>query len=396
MAHKITSEESISSILDSFDTALKLGRSTKLLPPISTSSSSQVTHSERRETVPTFPKDASMIELSVPKLWMEWRGNILAITVARRLLREMARIIAQLQGDATKTAYTLFRRHIHPLVSYGASHVLQEGCDGEAILSVIFNCLEQLSTTFQVPKDPVIEQALLLLSCPNQPQRVVFAVLLHYLTGRADLAEDVMRDAAHDQMQRCQMFINSNDDLIHDRKTKHHVSSQYIRRQASMVSWQLELCLWLQRGGAFPMSPVALKRTTIGVRVGLVVASWGRCHECLQSMLKCEPDCVMSFERGRLLWSSIKDMMSPGPVNEKTNPGSETTSGGWEFLVDCNREEATELLRNRKKGTFLLRPHPEDHGVFTLSFRINLKTSTNEEDEPKIEDDAENVVRRKS
>ena len=398
VTQKIPSEESkeaISSILNTFDAALKMeGRSTKLLPPLSASStSSQVTTPQKLYNI---SKDSSMIEVSVPKLWLEWRSNILTITVAKRLLREMARIIAQLQGDARKPAHKLFRRHIHPLVSYGASHVLQEGCDGEAILSVIFDCLEQLSTIFKVPKDPIIEQALLLLSCPHQPQRVVFAVLLHCLTGRADLAEDVMRDAAHDQMQRCQMFINSNDDLIHDRKTKHHASSQYVRRQASIVSWQLELCLWLQRGGTFPMSPVALKETTIGVRVGLIVASWGRCHECLENMIKCEPDCVMSFERGRLLWSSIKDMMSPGPVNEKTNPGSETTSGGWEFLVDCNREESTELLRNRKKGTFLLRPHPDDHGVFTLSFRTNLKAPTNEEDESKTENDVENGARRKS
>ena len=142
------------------------------------------------------------------------------------------------------------------------------------------------------------------------------------------------------------------------------------------------------------MSPVALKEITIGVRVGLIVASWGRCHECLENMLKCEPDCVMSFERGRLLWSSIKDMMSPGPANEKPNPGSETTSGGWEFLVDCNREEATELLRHRKKGTFLLRPHTDDHGVFTLSFRTNLKPPT-EDDESKGDDDENSTGRKK-
>ena len=65
-------------------------------------------------------------------------------------------------------------------------------------------------------------------------------------------------------------------------------------------------------------------------------------------MIKCEPDCVMDFERGRQLWSSMKMILSFCSKEEKNKDGGKTTSGGWGFLVDCNREEATDLLRNRK------------------------------------------------
>mmetsp|Transcript_7519 Transcript_7519/g.10824 ORF Transcript_7519/g.10824 Transcript_7519/m.10824 type:complete len:753 (-) Transcript_7519:76-2334(-) len=50
-----------------------------------------------------------------------------------------------------------------------------------------------------------------------------------------------------------------------------------------------------------------------------------------------------------------------------------SSSGGWEFLVDCRRDEATKMLKKRKPGSFIIRPHPDDNGVFTLSFKTNLK-----------------------
>jgi len=319
--------------------------------------------------------DSVILDKSIPLVWVEWRRNILITSVARRLIREMARIIAQFEGDAIAVPNKLFRRHIHPLVSYGASRVLQEGCDGEAILSIILESLDKLCSLFDVSKEPVVEQCLLLLGYPSHPRRIVFAVLLHCLTGRADLAEDVIRDAANDQVQRCQLFSYSNDDLIFSRKTVHHNSSHYVRQEASIISWQLELCLWLHRGGAFPMTSLSLKETTAAVRIGYVVASWGRCHECLENIIKYEPDIVMDFEHGRQLWSSMKIILGNSSTGLKCTESVETTSGGWEFLVDCKRAGATEILRHRKPGTFLLRPHPEDHGVFTLSFRTNLVVS---------------------
>jgi hypothetical protein len=48
------------------------------------------------------------------------------------------------------------------------------------------------------------------------------------------------------------------------------------------------------------------------------------------------------------------------------------TSGGWEFLVHCRLDEATERLRDDKCGQFLIRPHHQDPGMFTLSFKTNI------------------------
>jgi len=263
----------------------------------------------------------------------------------------------------------LFQRHNHPLVPYGAAEVLRRHCEGDVVLKSVRQCLKELCVTCNLRETPVVEQALILLACPNQPRRIVFAVLLYCMMDRADLAEDVIRDAAHNVMSRCESFALANDDLVHRRRTKHYVASQYVRRETSRICWQLELCLWLQRGGAFPMSGVAVRETIVAVRVGLLVASWGRCHDSLENLIKCKPDCAMDHDVGRQLWSSMK-MVSY--YDEKDTKAGGASSGGWEFLVDCRRDEATDMLRDKKAGSFLIRPHAGDHGVFTLSFRTNL------------------------
>ncbi len=365
----VPNKEASSSIFDSYDVPRMKNKSTES----NVDNNNKVTNNSVCKGSDQPDKiDSCISEIDVPPIWVEWKRNILTSAVARRLLREMARIIGPILGDVEPTPIKLFRRHVNPLIPSGSSHVLQEVCDGETVLSLVVEYLEQLCSTFSVSKHSVMEQALLLLACPNHPQRIVFAVLIHCLTSRADLAEDVMRLAAQDQIQRCESFIAANDDLVHYRKTKHYISSQYIRRTSAAISLQLELCLWLHRGGAFPMSGIALKETVMGVRIGLVIAAWGRCDECLEYIIKCEPDCSMDFDRGRQLWSSMKIILSYCGSDEENKGASETTSGGWEFLVDCNRKEATDLLKHRKCGSFLLRPHPDDHGVFTLSFRTNL------------------------
>ena len=340
-------------------------------------------------------RDSTIVDFPIPLIWDEWRQHILTTGVARRLLREMARVITPFLGDVDHTPIDLFRRHIHPLIPCKAAHVFQEVCEGEVILSILVDILDKLCSTFKVSKAPVVDHALLILGCPSQPQRIVFAVLLHCLTGRADLAEDVMRDAAQDQVNRCDALLSANDDLVHNRKTKHYVSSQYMRRQAASSSLQLEICLWLHRGGAFPMSGLALKEATIGVRIGYFVAGWGRCHEALENLLKCDPDCPMDFERGRQLWSSMKMILSLPEEEEHAIESAETTSGGWEFLVDCNREEATNLLSPRKCGSFLLRPSREDHGIFTLSFRSNLKPREETKDDQTQSDEGSSKPKKR-
>jgi hypothetical protein len=286
----------------------------------------------------------------------------------------MARVVTPFLGDAQLSPMPLFRRHVHPLISYSAAHIFQDSCEGEEIFSTIEECLRKLCRTFSVTKSAVVHSALNLLGYPHEPLRIVFAVLLHCLAGRMDLAECIMRSATHDLIEQCEMFIASNDGLAMHRKTQHHISSQYIRRKVASVSLQLELCLWLQRGRAFPMSKRGIKECTLGVRIGFTISSWGRCHEALENLLKCEPDSTMDFERGRQLWSSMK-MILYSREEDKSTDYSETTSGGWEFLVDCSREDAKAMLQSQKCGSFLLRPNPGDHGIFTLSFRTNLSSA---------------------
>ena len=371
----VHSSEMTSSIFDTFDVPTQVAKTKPSQRDVPMSNiRSDISTLQSMETESDYVADSLIVDAIIPPIWNDWKRSILTSAVARRLLREMARIISPILADSPPVSMKLFRRHIQPLVPFGASHVFQDFCNGETLLSLIVEYLDQLCTTFCVSKDSVIEQALLLLACPNLPHRIVFAVLIHCLTARADLAEDVMRHAAHDQIQRCESFIAANDNLVEDRKTKHHTSSQYIRRLSASISFQLELCLWLHRGGAFPISGLALKESIVAARIGMVVAAWGRCHDCLESIVKYDPDCPMDFERGRQLWSSMKIILSDCTNSENDKAGSETTSGGWEFLVDCNRKEATELLKTRKCGSFLLRPHTDDHGVFTLSFRTNLTT----------------------
>jgi hypothetical protein len=369
-----------SSIFDSFDVPApepKDAIMTSSYEPVSGSTSCAMSQNSTCKDIakesekPKLIVDSCFDDIQVPTLWDEWCNQFMLACASQRLLREMARIVTPFLGDAQPSSMPLFRRHVHPLISYSAAHVFQDYCEGQEIFSTIEECLHKLSETFSVTKSSVVHSALNRLGYPYEPLRIVFAVLLHCLTGRTDLAEYMMRSTAHDLIEQCDTFVASNDDLAMHRKTQHHISSQYLRRKVAEVSLQLELCLWLQRGKTFPMSKLAIKECTLGVRIGFTISSWGRCHEALEHLLKCEPDSSMDFERGRQLWSSMKMIINSEEEDNSTDY-SETTSGGWEFLVDCSREESKTMLQSRKCGSFLLRPNPGDHGIFTLSFRTNL------------------------
>jgi len=354
-----------SSIFDSFDPPpSKKTISTSVSEDVESMHDDKVNQKDEREHLSPLP---------IPYLWGEWRQDLLGVVAARRLIREMARIIARFHGDSLVSPMKIFRRQTNPLVPHKASVVLKSHCLGDSLLNSLRRCLKLLCSTSKLTEEMIVEQALLLLGCRSQPRRIVFIVLLHCLIDRADLAEDTVRDAAAMQMYRCEAFVLANDELVYRRKTVNYEASMYIKRHAALVSWQLELCLWLHRGETFAMSGVALKETVVAVRVGMLLAGWGRSHECLETILKCEPDCAMNNELGRQLWSSMKMISSIEDTVKKSGNGG---SGGWEFLVDCRRDEAAKMLRDRKPGTFLLRPHAEDHGVFTLSFKTNLVPST--------------------
>lgn len=317
---------------------------------------------------------------SMPDLWLEWRKAYLEQAAARRLLREVASVLAQFDGDPSDPAIADFYQRDDPLVPSGASGILQLPCDSEHILGRVQQSLEELCAASSVEPTVVVHHALRLLGPEHQQHRTLFAVVVHAAAGRYELAEDTLRSAAFDLMQFCTSLAFSHDHLVHRRKTRSHVSTQFVRRRAARVSWQLETCLWLHRGGGLPLSGVALKEAVTAVRIGLLVASWNHNHECLEAMIRSDPDCRLDYEAGRHLWTSLKMIASAETGNSETK---KTSSGGWEFLVDCRRSEATQMLREKRTGCFIIRPHTSDHSVFTLSFKTNLvppPNDTREED----------------
>lgn len=304
-----------------------------------------------------------------PILWVEWREHLALVVTARRLLRDMARIISSFHGGPHYTPMSLFLKQDFPLLPIATDEVLRNHCVGDVVLNSIQQCLLELSDACGIREAPIIEQALDLLSCSTQPRRIVFSVILQHLLGRGDFAEDLVRDASSFQINNSEYIGLANDTAVNSRSTKYYASTQFHRRDNASIVWQLELCLWLNRGGVFSLSDVAIKETTIAVRLGLVAATWERCHQNLETMIKAEPDCVMDHDTGKNLWRSMKILV----VNNDGPDGADgVSSGGWEFLVDCRRDEATEMLRDGKPGQFLIRPHAQDPGVFTLSFKTNL------------------------
>ena len=346
-----------SSIFDSFDTAPQRLKVKTNCPPRVTLAISEP-EPEKEILIPGFPT-----------IWYEWRDRLINVILARMLLREMARIVSNFRGDLHFVDMDIFSHRSHPLTPKGAAEVLHNSCDSQGLLNSVYNCVTELSEQFHINENLIIQQAWEQLSFSLKPRRILFAVLLQCLLGRGDVIEDLVRDAASHQTNNAEFLGLANTTIIDSNDTKYYSSSQFGRRESGNIAWQLELCLWLHRGGAFEMSEKAVKETVLAVRTGIATSSWGRCHQSLDTLLKAEPDFPMDFDGGKNLWSSMKIIA----VNDNVIDGIDgVSSGGWEFLVDCRRDEATEMLRDGNPGQFLIRPHAQDPGVFTLSFRTNL------------------------
>jgi hypothetical protein len=229
--------------------------------------------------------------------------------------------------------------------------------------------IENISKLTALECKVVVERAIQLLYTPYQFYRTLYVVVLLAAIKQVELAEDVLRMAAQSLVERCYSNAFSNSHVANGRRCAAHLSTLSSKKFAAHMSWQLELCLWIHRGGALPLSGLALNEAICSVRIGYFVASWNRDFKVQELMMRQPPDCLIDEGAGRQLWSSLK-IISGGAGREKKVIG--TGSGGWEFLVDCRRARATELLRERPTGSFIIRPHPQDHGVFTISFKTNL------------------------
>ena len=348
-------ESGTGSIFDASD-ALK---STKVAPKV--------------EDVPSLHENENhSYDEHVPCLWNEWKELQLADTVARRILREIGFIVSRMEGDLPASPLSCWGSLDHHSILHDAAQLIQHNCEGN-VLEHLEGSLKDMCQEHKIEVDAVIEKALVLLGCPNVTRRIVFAVLLYCLMGRNNLVDVLVRNAAQNQIRRCCAFALGNDGLSIDRNSKFFASSLLVRRHAACVSWQLELCLWLRRGGLFTLSTAVEKEAIVAVRVGLLISSWGRSFYDLEQMIKCEPDCPLDLGAGQEIWRSMKSSGLP-----KRESASGVHSGGWEFLVDCTRNEASEMLQSRKPGSFLLRPHPEDSSIFTLSFKSNATNPANE------------------
>ena len=330
------------------------------------------------------PKSKSAIRVS-PLIWLEWTEQLLLDIAARRLIRELISIGGRFHGEAFEPTLTPGGKGNSSLVPLGASQVLQFHCNGDELITEVTECIEKVCKIWKLKRKNVINQALQILSSPGQHHRLCFVVLLHLSQKQFEMAEDIVRSTAQSLISSCTSLSFSNDDLAKSRQSLSHVNTLYLRRLASNLSWQLELCLWLHRGGALPLSGSVLNEAICAARVGLLVASWNQDFVCLETMLKHSPDCLVNDDNGRQLWTSLK-IISSTSLGERRLSTTGASSGGWEFLVQCKRSEATEMLRPRPTGCFIIRPHPEDHGVFTLSFKTNLTPTEQSDEQPKDSD----------
>ena len=312
-----------------------------------------------------------------PPLWKEWHRRLLIKCAARRLIRETATIGCRFNLDEFHPTILPRGQWSNPIIPTSAAQVLQLHVSGDELITEVHSCLNMLSETSGLETNAIGQEALRILESPYQYPRMCFSVVLHLAMNHEEEAEDIVRSTAHGLIEQCRSLSFSNDHLVFSRQTISHLGSLPQRQTAASLSWQLEVCLWLHRGGGLPMSGLALNESICAVRIGMLVASWNRDFEAQETMLRQPADCLVDTLTGRQLCTSLK-MISNHVVMEKKSSG--IGSGGWEFLVDCKRAEATELLRPRPTGCFIIRPHPEDHGVFSLSFKTNLKPSVDSEE----------------
>jgi len=315
----------------------------------------------------------SIKPLPVPQLWDKWRDHMLVSSVARRVIRELSCLMVDMYGaglDSLLFPNSGNNTGMH--FPQACAEMLQSACKGERFIEQAKGVVMNVCDIVTDKRNDIIRCAIQLLGAPHENGCLFYSVVLNLVIDRCHLAEDCVRATAQAIMNHCYSFALSNNPVAVHKKSKLHVDCLLLQRQLIPVCWQLELCLWLQRGGGLPLSEVAAKEATIAVRLGFVIGMWTYRFECLECMIKCEPDCLTDINAGQQMWTSLKTM---GRYESKIQALTNTNRGGWEFLLKCTRSEATNLLRHKHTGCFIIRPHAEDHCVFTLSFKTNLDSA---------------------
>jgi len=292
------------------------------------------------------------------------RSRYLLRLGAQRLIREISAILVDCHGDPPEINITdFFEREL--LVPPGASSVLQLPCSGRSFKDSIMSKASDIADLMKLDGTDLLHAALETVGV-SQPFRLLYSVLLATCLCRDELAEAVVRRASSSLLRMCGTYISARGGVRYQNRARSFSATQFLRRRASRLCWQLESCLWIHRGGGLPLSYLAVREGVCAIRVGLLVASWNKSFPCKQGLIHTGADCQVDERLGRHLWATFENK------SREESPISTQTSGGWEFLVDCKRSQATEMLRTKPTGSFIIRPNSQDHSVFTLSFKTNL------------------------
>ena len=348
-----------SSIFDSFDT----GPATKRNASSSDHQSKNLSKSVADTSTEVFRETGEVRQ--PPTIWNQWRKDLIKDAAARRLIRELSTFCAPYFCD--KFDGEGFSKN--PLITSQASQVLQFHSDGEELIEEVREQVNYVSKISNLESKLVVESAIQKLYSPHQFHRTFYVVLLLVASRQVDLAEDILRNAAQSLIANCYSNALCNNRVTNGRSCVANFSTLVSQKSVAHLSWQLELCLWIHRGGGLPLSGLALNEAICSVRIGYFLSSRNRELKVQEMIIREPPDCLIDERAGRQLWSSLKIISGGG---QRENKVIGTGSGGWEFLVDCRRARATELLRSRPTGSFIIRPHQQDHGVFTISFKTNL------------------------
>ena len=356
-----------SSIFDDFAVPNAPSASSKSMSSLASPHMNGEINRESDDTPPACDIDISIPANPTPEIWNLWKDRVVLLSITRRLIREVASIVSSFHGDPLQVSIEDFYLQNRTFLPATASEVLQIPCDSHRILHRTKESLMHLTSVSGVNKTTLVSSAVNLLGVQSNHYRTLLSVVLYSVIDRFDLAESMIMSAAGSLVRQSGAFALAFDDSCQRRQTRFQASSIQARRLSARVSWQLEMCLWLNRSGLIPLSGLAFKEAIVSVRLGVLSASWNRSPEAIEALLRCEPDAIIDEDEGMHLWSCLKHIGETSFDKSK-----KASSGGWEFFVDCRRSEATKILRESPTGSFIIRPHPNDHGVFTLSFKTNL------------------------
>ena len=358
------------SIFDSFDPP----------PRAATAAASQPSPPPSATPPPSPPPPDTSAQLKFSK---RFKKEILLSLAAQQLASELSRHVPGYSIDPTANNHN--ERIMGVLLEFSTDGVMKSlrSSLAKLLLDFFSNFEESLATT----SEDIVAAALKLeLALP------VRALLLQAINDTSTLnslvASSCLLLLKTNSAAIISNSINSSNNLpIHLPDVQERVTT----------AWHLELLSWLHRGRNLDLSESAADLITVSVRYQMFTAvhkctrqNSGQFHgmDVVRMLLDHEPDCFLDFERDppSILPEIVPDFTVGGdgieitPAEGPAEPDNSVKKilgkgGGWQFLVDCSREEANQLLAEEPVGAFLIRPAQNQPDVFSLSFQSNAGAS---------------------